>query len=98
MSLFKSNPEFEFCKSVKTFGKSNKHGMLKKILRWFLNSYFPEFINGCPFSIQTIEKINKSVPPQFLAIIPNGIFRIQFYWFYKNKDVMLNVSFLAEVY
>lgn len=95
--LFKRAINFDFCKSHKEFSKST-NVLIAKSLLWFLRSFFPEFVKGCPFPIQSLERVNKTFPAQVLAMVPNGIYRVQVFWIYKNRDVMLNVALLAEVY
>lgn len=94
--LYKNFPEFDWCKLMGTSSKYSSN-ILAKFATIFVKRSIPEFVRPCPFPPMQFHRDNNSLPYQFVAMIPVGIYRIMVLISYKNIDMMFNISVVGEI-
>lgn len=95
--IFKHIPEFDWCKVLKSASK-NSPNIFAKICVLVMRRFVPLLASQCPFPVMEVELHNKTVPFQYLTLVPPGTYRIEIVWMYKNHDVMLNLTVVGKLF
>ena len=94
--IFKNIPAMNWCKIMDGTSKQTSNPIVK-IALMLAKSKVPEFYKKCPIGPMIIER-NSTIENSVIALCPSGLYRIAVQWLYKNNEILLDCTFLIEIF